>query len=87
MGGLIGAFTQAARGARPQVSIFAECTARLWSTGKAVAALRVERLWNYLASRQDVNILCAYGVTSFHGDEDCEEIQTLCEEHSFVFSR
>ena len=87
MGGLIRASSQAGRASGQQVSVFAECTAWIWSTGKTEAALRVERLWNHLASRQNVNILCAYGVTSFHGEEDCEEIRALCEEHSFVSSR
>ena len=87
MGGLIKAACQASPCSRPQVAVFAECTSRVWATGNTKGAMRVERLWNHLTARQDVNILCSYAVTNFHGDEDCREIRELCEEHSFVLSR
>ena len=86
MGGLIAAASHAALGSNPRVAVFAECTAELWGTGKEDAALRVERLWNHLASRHGVNILCAYAVDNFHGEEDCQQIINLCQEHSSVLS-
>jgi len=87
MGGLIRAAARASHCRRPRVAVFAEYTSRLWAAGETRGAMRVEQLWNQLAARQDVDILCAYDVTNFHGDEDCEHIRDLCQEHSFVLSR
>jgi two-component system nitrate/nitrite response regulator NarL len=87
LGGLIAAAAQASHAASPRVALFAECATLLWRAGNADGAMRLEQLWNKLATRHDVNILCAYPITNFHGEDDCDLIRKLCAEHSVIDSR
>jgi hypothetical protein len=57
----------------------------LWAEGKADAAIRVERLWDQIATTHEVDILCGYALSSFHGEEDEQVFQSICAEHSAVF--
>jgi CheY-like chemotaxis protein len=85
--GLIEAAAKAARVERPRVVFCGEGVGLLWVEGKTDAAIRVEQLCNVLAKKTDVDVLCAYPLSSFHGEEDEREFQTICAEHSSVCSR
>ena len=37
--------------------------------------------------RFEVNILCGYALSSFHGEEDEHVFQSICAEHSAVHSQ
>jgi CheY-like chemotaxis protein len=87
IGGLIEAAAKAAKSKQPQVVVFGEAVALLHAEGKADAAIRFEQLGNDLAKTHDVDILCAYPLRSFHGEEDEHVFQTICAEHSAVYSR
>ena len=50
------------------------------------AAIRVEQLCNDLAETYKVDILCAYPLTNFEGKEDQHLFQSICAEHSAVYS-
>jgi len=87
IGGLIEAAAKAAKSKQPRVAVFGEAVALLHAEGKADAAIRFEQLGNDLAKTHDVDILCAYPLRSFHGEEDEHVFQTICAEHSAVYSR
>jgi hypothetical protein len=87
IGGLIEAAAKAAKSEQPQVVVFGEAVALLKAEGKADAAIRFEQLGNDLAKTHDVNILCAYPLSSFHGEEDEHVFQSICAEHSAVYSQ
>jgi hypothetical protein len=59
----------------------------LLAEGKADAAIRFEQLGNDLAKKHEVDILCAYPLRSFHGEEDEHIFQSICAEHSAAYSR
>jgi signal transduction histidine kinase len=66
---------------------FGEMVARLWAQGKCEAAIRLEQLWNELASRHSFTLRCAYPMTCFGQDEatlDDSLFHRICAEHSVV---
>jgi DNA-binding NarL/FixJ family response regulator len=82
--------TTAARpttGAHPRrVALCGECDPPLWTVGKGEAAIRLEQLWNHIAGRYDVDILCAYSLRS-HGLMDSHLFGRICAEHSAIHTR
>jgi DNA-binding NarL/FixJ family response regulator len=84
---LIESASKAANAEHPRVAIFGEGVALLCAEGKADAAIRVEQLSNDLAKTHEVDILCAYPSRSFHGEEDEHVFQSICAEHSAVYSQ
>lgn len=76
-----------ATGAHPRrVALCGECDPPLWTVGRGEAAIRLERLWNDIAGRYDVDILCAYSLRS-HGLMDIHLFGRICAEHSAVHTR
>jgi CheY-like chemotaxis protein len=87
IGGLIEAAAKAAISEQPRVVVCGEGVALLHADGKADAAIRIERGCNDLAKTYEVDILCAYPLSSFHGEEDGYDFQSICAEHSAVYSQ
>jgi DNA-binding NarL/FixJ family response regulator len=83
--GLIEAASKAAMAEHPRVAFCGERVGMLWAEGKTDAAIRLEQLCNDLAKAHDVDILCAYPLSSFHGEEDERVFQGICAEHSAVY--
>jgi hypothetical protein len=52
-----------------RVRIFGEMVAVLWAEGYTRAAIRLEELWNRLATEQSFSLLCAYPLPKFSGEE------------------
>ena len=85
--GCIEAAAKAAKSEPPHVVVFGEAVALLKAEGNADAAIRFEQLGNDLAKTHDVDILCAYPLSSFHGEEDELVLQSIYAEHSAVYSQ
>jgi DNA-binding NarL/FixJ family response regulator len=85
IGDLIKRGAKAARAKHPRVAFFGEAVGLLWLEGKMDSAIQLERRCNDLAKIHDVDILCAYPLSSFHGDEDERVFLSICAEHSAVF--
>ena len=85
--GLIEAAAKAARQPHHGVVVCGEGTSLLWAKGKADAAIRVEQLWDEVGKTLGVDILCGYALSSFHGEEDKHVFQSICAEHSAVYSQ
>jgi len=86
IGGLIEAAAKAAISEQPRVVVCGEGVALLHAEGKADAAIRIERGCDDLAKTCEVDILCAYPLSSFHGQEDEHDFQSIRAEHSAVYS-
>ena len=84
-GNLIRSAARAATGSPPRVAACGECAPLLWAQGKAEAAIRVEQLWNEVAEKYDVDILCAYPSKSFDNERDSNILQSICAEHSALY--
>ena len=87
VGGLIEAAAKAARQPHHGVVVCGEGTSVLWAEGKADAAIRVEQLWDEIGKTFGVHILCGYALSSFHGEKDEHVFQSICAEHSALYSQ
>jgi hypothetical protein len=64
-----------------QVRAYGEMVDLLWSRGERQAALRLEELWNELASRHRFSLLCAYVMASFLHHPDRALLEQVCRCH------
>ena len=85
--GLIQTASKAAKAEHPRVVICCECKGSLWVEGKTDAAILLEQGCNELAKTHKVDLLCAYPLSAFHGDEDELVLQSIYAEHSAVHSQ
>jgi len=77
--------TRAANGRRHvRIRIFGEMVALLWADGNRAAAIRLEELWNDLASTYSFSLFCAYPMQGFGGEEYQGEFTEICQQHSQV---
>jgi len=83
---LIKAAAEAATGETSRVVACGEGLSVLWAEGKADAAIRAEQLWDEVAATFDVDILCGYALSSFHDEEHADVFQSICAEHSAIYS-
>ena len=83
---LVTTAAKAAMGKHPRVAICGECEPPLWTLGKGEAAIRLEQLWNEIAERFDVDILCGYPLSSFYGEQSSEMYERICAEHAAVLT-
>jgi len=86
-GGLIEAAAKAAREPHRGVVACGEDPSVLWAEGKADAAIRLEQLCDEVAKAFGLDMLCGYALSSFHGEEDEHVFQSICAEHSAVYSQ
>lgn len=71
-------------GDRPRVSAFGECAPRLWRSGNASAAVRLEQLWDEVADKYNVDVFCGYHSAGLPHDEDSRVFRKICATHSAV---
>ena len=76
----------AARGKRPHVAACGECAPLLWQRGLAEAAVRLEGLWDQLAKRDGLDILCGYPGESFRCKQGPATLQRILVAHSAVYA-
>lgn len=86
-GDLILGAAKAANRQHARVSACGECAPLLWAQGKAEAAIQLERLWNEIATKYDIDILCGYSLNSFRSEQGSHVFQEICAEHSAVHVR
>jgi DNA-binding NarL/FixJ family response regulator len=87
VGGLIEDAAKARKPKHPRIAVFGEWVSLLMAEGKTEAAIRLEQLWNQLTETYEVDLLCGYALSSFHGEEDKKVVQRICAEHSAVYSQ
>jgi DNA-binding NarL/FixJ family response regulator len=85
--GLIEAASKAANANHSRVAYCGERVGLLWVEGKTDAAMRLEQLCSELGKLHEVDILCAYPLSSFRGKEDSHPFKSICAEHSAVYSQ
>jgi DNA-binding NarL/FixJ family response regulator len=85
-GDLIMAAAKAAEGEDLRVAACGECAPKLWAQGNADAAVQLEYLWDKIARKYGVDILCGYVPTSFQREQESDVYERICAEHSSVSS-
>jgi uncharacterized protein YoaH (UPF0181 family) len=66
-----------------KVRVFGEMVADLWADGRIPAAMRVEELWNDLASISSFELFCAYPADAFR-DTELTSLTHMCRQHTQV---
>lgn len=85
--GLIASAAKAAQKEHPRVAICGECVGLLCALGNRNAAIRLEQVGNDLLKAHDVDIMCAYPLSSLPNGKDAHVFQSICAEHTAVHSR
>jgi DNA-binding NarL/FixJ family response regulator len=85
-GDLVMEAAKAAQREPPHVAVCGECAPILWAQGKADAAIQVEHLWDEIARKYEVDILCGYVLNSFQREQESHVHKRICAEHSAVHS-
>jgi hypothetical protein len=85
-GDLVMKAAKAAQREPPRVAVCGECAPILWAQGKADAAIQVEHLWDEIARKHEVDILCGYVLNSFQREQESHVHERICAEHSAVYS-
>ena len=74
---------QAIRGrSRTLVRAYGEMVDLLWRRGESEAAIRLEVLWNELASRHTFSLLCGYAIGNF--SREASKIEDVARQHTHV---
>ena len=66
------------------VCAYGEMVDVLWKDGNPAGAIKLEGLWNELASSYDFSLLCAYNMGNFGSASDAEHFATICSQHTHV---
>lgn len=78
-----GVFEQATRGReRTPVRAYGEMVDVLWKQGRTDAAIRLEVLWNELATQHSFSLLCSYAIGNFL--KQTSKLERVIAEHSHV---
>ena len=66
------------------IRVYGEMVDLLWQEGNEEAAIRLEILWNHLASAYDFALLCGYAVGHFYKETRDPRFDDVCEQHTHV---
>ena len=82
----IGGVLRSVSAARPEVPIraYGEMVDLLWRDGNREGAIRLEQLWNDLASEHRFSLLCAYAMGNFSRASHAEAFARICDTHTLV---
>ena len=67
-----------------QIRAYGEMVDVLWKEGRAEAAIRLEILWNGLASRFGFALLCGYAMGNFY--KQAQLVEEICRQHTHVLA-
>lgn len=76
---VIGEANKSAKAKHSKIAVCGECAPTLLAEGKAEAAIQVEHLWDDLARKLGLQVLCGYVLRDFN-------IGRICEQHSAAYS-
>jgi hypothetical protein len=82
LSGLISSASEAAGTPNPRVSVWGDCCGLLCSEGDTNSAIQLEKSGNELIKSHNVEILCAYPLSSFMDDKQRHAFASVCNEHS-----
>ncbi len=83
---LIKSAVKSTKAEHPRVAVFGECVSLLYAEGNTNAAIQIEKTGNALLKTHDIDILCAYPLIPFRGAGDQVAFNSICAEHTAVFS-
>jgi PAS domain S-box-containing protein len=85
VGGIIAGTRAVVKDPNSEVAIFGEMVSLLSARGRLKAAIRLEQLWNELATKYAFSLRCGYPIANFGGEENAQALIRVCAEHSAVY--
>ena len=85
--GVIASVAKVAKKEHLRIAICGECVGLLCALGNPNAAIQLEKVGNDLVKTHNVDIMCAYPLSSFHDAKDVRAFQSICAEHTAVYSQ
>ncbi len=76
----------ASKSPRSFVFAFGEMVELLWEDGRPDQALRLEQLWNSLATRHHFSLYCTYSLGSLRSSLDPDILTQICAEHALAIT-
>ena len=67
---------------RTPVRAYGEMVDLLWKQGRPDAAIKLEIMWNDLATRYSFSLLCGYSMGNFYKQAD--QYEAVCKQHTHV---
>ncbi len=67
---------------RSVIRAYGEMVDVLWKEGRTEAAIKLEIMWNKLATAYQFALLCAYAMGNFY--KQAEQFQEVCRQHTVV---
>ena len=67
---------------RTPVRAYGEMVDVLWKQDKAEAAIKLEILWNELATTHTFSLLCGYSMGNFY--KQAQQFEAVCKQHTHV---
>jgi MEDS: MEthanogen/methylotroph, DcmR Sensory domain len=67
---------------RTPIRAYGEMVDVLWRRGETDAAIRLEVLWNDLASTHTFSLLCGYAIGNFY--KEASRLEEVCRQHTHV---
>ena len=86
-GDLMTEAAKGARGERPRVAVCGEGVHTLLAAGNSEATIKLERLWDEMARRFEVDVLCGYFRSAFASEESISTLERVCAEHTAALGR
>ena len=84
---LIAKAARGAKGEHPRVAVCGEGVHTLLAAGNVEANIMLERMWDEIARRSDVDVLCAYFRSTFANEESISTLERVCAEHTAAHGR
>jgi CheY-like chemotaxis protein len=81
-GDLIREAAKGAKGEHPRVAVCGEGVHTLLAAGNLEATIMLERLWDEIAQRYEVDVLCGYFRSAFANEESISTLERVCAEHT-----
>ena len=86
-GDLITEGARGAKGEHPRVVVCGEGVHTLLAAGHIEATVLLERMWNEIAQRYEIDVLCGYFRNPFASEEGISKLKRVCMEHTAAHGR
>jgi hypothetical protein len=83
---IIGGALEAMSGRGRVIRVYGEAVDVLAARGDFAAAVQLEDLWNRMALKHPIALMCGYGVDRFRDPSHCGAFEQICGRHNRVLS-
>lgn len=86
-GDLITEAAKGAKGGHPRVAVCGEGVHTLLAAGNSEATIKLEHMWDEIAQRYEIDVLCGYFRSAFVSKGSISTLERVCAEHTVTHGR